>query len=76
MEKSSPTNFSLLEQSVFFETNKERLILKALNEENKQNDKKLKRSIKEKALYFEKHGVKKKRALNCTTLCLYAWLAL
>ncbi len=56
--------FSLLEQSVFFETNKERLILKTLNKENKQNDKKLKRSIKEKALYFEKHGVKKEKGFE------------
>ncbi|WP_121083141.1 restriction endonuclease subunit R [Helicobacter pylori] len=56
--------FSLLEQSVFFETNKERLILKTLNEKDKQNDKKLKRSIKEKALYFEKHGVKKEKGFE------------
>ncbi|GAA9880008.1 type IIS restriction endonuclease subunit R [Helicobacter pylori] len=65
--------FSLLEQSVFFETNKERLILKTLNEENKQNDKKLKRSIKEKALYFEKHGVKKEKGFelhHIVPLCL------
>ncbi len=65
--------FSLLEQSVFFETNKEMLILKTLNEENKQNDKKLKRSIKEKALYFEKHGVKKEKGFelhHIVPLCL------
>ncbi|GAA7159812.1 hypothetical protein VN0480_04700 [Helicobacter pylori] len=65
--------FSLLEQSVFFETNKERLILKTLNGENKQNDKKLKRSIKEKALYFEKHGVKKEKGFelhHIVPLCL------
>ncbi|MFA7986669.1 restriction endonuclease subunit R [Helicobacter pylori] len=65
--------FSLLEQSVFFETNKERLILKTLNEENKQNDKKLKRSIKEKTLYFEKHGVKKEKGFelhHIVPLCL------
>ncbi len=65
--------FSLLEQSVFFEANKERLILKTLNEENKQNDKKLKRSIKEKALYFEKHGVKKEKGFelhHIVPLCL------
>ncbi|EMH00343.1 hypothetical protein HMPREF1404_00487 [Helicobacter pylori GAM210Bi] len=65
--------FSLLEQSVFFETNKERLILKTLNEENKQNDKKLKRSIKEKALYFEKHSVKKEKGFelhHIVPLCL------
>ncbi|GAA9203301.1 hypothetical protein HpHA199_02120 [Helicobacter pylori] len=65
--------FSLLEQSVFFETNKERLILKTLNEENKQNDKKLKRSIKEKALYFENHGIKKEKGFelhHIVPLCL------
>ncbi|GAA9087700.1 hypothetical protein HpHA15_00860 [Helicobacter pylori] len=65
--------FSLLEQSVFFETNKERFILKTLNEENKQNDKKLKRSIKEKALYFENHGVKKEKGFelhHIVPLCL------
>ncbi len=56
--------FSLLEQSVFFETNKERLILKTLNEKNKQNDKKLKCSIEEKALYFKKHGVKKEKGFE------------
>ncbi|GAA7431219.1 type IIS restriction endonuclease subunit R [Helicobacter pylori] len=65
--------FSLLEQSVFFETNKERLILKTFNKENKQNDKKLKRSIKEKVLYFEKHGVKKEKGFelhHIVPLCL------
>ncbi len=58
---------------MFFETNKERLILKTLNDENKQNDKKLKRSIKEKALYFEKHGVKKEKGFelhHIVPLCL------
>ncbi|GAA7212859.1 hypothetical protein HpCK22_06120 [Helicobacter pylori] len=68
--------FSLLEQSVFFETNKERLILKTLNEENKQNDKKLKALLKRKPFILKTMALKKKRALNCTILCLYAWLAL
>ncbi|WP_104760880.1 restriction endonuclease subunit R [Helicobacter cetorum] len=65
--------FSLLEQSVFFERDKNRLILKTLNKESKQNDRKLKRSIKEKALYFEKHGVKKEKGFelhHIVPLCL------
>ncbi|EJC40307.1 type II restriction enzyme [Helicobacter pylori Hp M1] len=61
----------MLEQSVFFETNKERLILKTLNEESKQNDKKLKRSIKEKALYFEKHSVKKEKGFVIASHCAF-----
>ncbi|GAA9670596.1 type IIS restriction endonuclease subunit R [Helicobacter pylori] len=65
--------FTLLEQSVFFERDKNKLTLRTLDGQNKQNDKKLKRSIKEKALYFEKHGVKKEKGFelhHIVPLCL------
>ncbi|WP_104747523.1 restriction endonuclease subunit R [Helicobacter cetorum] len=65
--------FTLLEQSIFFERDKNRLILRTLDKENKQSDRKLKRSMKEKALYFEKHGVKKEKGFelhHIVPLCL------
>ncbi|WRD09791.1 hypothetical protein E5K85_06640 [Helicobacter pylori] len=49
--------------------------LKIASWDSFKNDKKLKRSIKEKALYFEKHGVKKEKGfelhhIDIVPLCL------